>query len=193
MKKILSWVVLLLVVLLVVSGCGGGSDVQPDPEPAEESSELPGEEQATEEDEGEVEVEEEEEDSEDAVPVDPEAAEGEEMTLPADLTTVDDFNKFATDLMIEKVPANIFVAPVFSDEEQEVARKALVLIIAAYDEAIKLYDQNEHIFYNRGRAYKQVYLDTEDPAYKEKALADFNKALEMGLGMAQTEIDSLSD
>jgi hypothetical protein len=67
------------------------------------------------------------------------------------------------------------------------------LIIAAYDEAIKLYDQNEHIFYNRGRAYKQVYLDTDDPAYKDKALADFEKALDMGLDMAQNEIDSLNE
>ena len=190
MKKILSWAVLLLVVLLVASGCGGGSDVQPDPEPAEESSELPGEEQAIEEDE---EVKEEDKEYEDYVPGADEEAEGEEMTLPADLTTVHDFNKFATDLMIEKIKPGVFDSPVFSDADKEEARKALVLIIAAYDEAIKLYDQNEHIFYNRGRAYKQVYLDTEDPAYKEKALADFNKALDMGLGMAQTEIDSLSD
>jgi hypothetical protein len=191
MTKILSWVVLLLVVLLVVSGCGGGSDVQPDPEPAEESSEPAQEEQAVEADEEEeVAVEEE---AEESVPADTETAEGEEMTLPADLTTVHDFNKFATDLMIEKIKPGIFDSPVFSDADKEEARKALVLIIAAYDEAIKLYDQNEHIFYNRGRAHKQVYLDTKNPADKEKALADFNKALEMGLGMAQTEIDSLSD
>jgi hypothetical protein len=191
MKKFLGWVVLMLVVLLLVSGCGGGSDVQPEPEPAEESSEPVEEEQAAEADEEEeVAVEEEAEESASA---DTEAAEDQEMTLPADLTTVHDFNKFATDLMIEKVKPGIFDSPVFSDADKEEARKALVLIIAAYDEAIKLYDQNEHIFYNRGRAYKQVYLDTDDPAYKDKALADFEKALDMGLDMAQNEIDSLNE
>jgi len=182
MKKMLSLVVLLVVLLLVISGCGGGGDVQPEAEPVEESSEPLQEEQTS------VAAEEKEE-CEDCVPADDEEA--AEMTLPADLTTVHDFNKFATDLMIEKVKPGIFNSPVFSDDEKEEARNALVLIIAAYDEAIKLYDQNEHIFYNRGRAYAQVYFDTDDPSYKEKALADFEKALELGLDMAQKEIDAL--
>jgi len=183
MKKIMCGVVLLLVLLLVVSGCGGGGDVQPEAEPVEESSEPLEEEQAAEA--------EEEEEYEDCVPAGDEEA--GEMIMPADLTTFHDFNKFATDLMIEKVKPGIFNSPVFSDDEKEEARKALVLIIAAYDEAIKLNDQNEHVFYNRGRAYAQVYFDTDDPSYKDKALADFEKALGLGLDMAQKEIDNLQN
>ncbi len=201
MKQMLSLVVLLLVLLLVVSGCGGGGDVQPETEPVEENSESAQEELAAETEEetaeeeesvptsDEEEAEETAEESDDTVPEADEEA--EEMTLPAELTTAHDFNKFATDLMIEKVPANIFVAPVFSEEQEEEARQALVLIIAAYDEAINLYDQNEHFYYNRGRAYAHLYLDSDDPAYKELALADFEKALSMGLAMAQKEIDAL--
>jgi ABC-type glycerol-3-phosphate transport system substrate-binding protein len=203
MKRMLSLVVLLLVLLLMVSGCGGGGDVQPEAEPVEENSEAAQEEQEAEteepaeeetESETEAETEEETEEEEEAGDADPEAdEEAEEMTLPAELTTAHDFNKFATDLMIEKVPANIFVAPVFSEEQEEEARQALVLIIAAYDEAINLYDQNEHFYYNRGRAYAHLYLDSDDPAYKELALADFEKALSMGLAMAQKEIDALQN
>jgi ABC-type glycerol-3-phosphate transport system substrate-binding protein len=207
MKRMLSLVVLLLVLLLMVSGCGGGGDVQPEAEPVEENSEAAQEEQEAEteepaeeeseteeETESETEAETEEEEEEEAGDADPEAdEEAEEMTLPAELTTAHDFNKFATDLMIEKVPANIFVAPVFSEEQEEEARQALVLIIAAYDEAINLYDQNEHFYYNRGRAYAHLYLDSDDPAYKELALADFEKALSMGLAMAQKEIDALQN
>ena len=203
MKQMLSLVVLLLVLLLVVSGCGGGGDVQPETEPVEENSESAQEELAAETEEetaeeeesvptsDEEEAEETAEESDDTVPEADEEA--EEMTLPAELTTAHDFNKFATDLMIEKVPANIFVAPVFSEEQEEEARQALVLIIAAYDEAINLYDQNEHFYYNRGRAYAHLYLDSDDPAYKELALADFEKALSMGLAMAQKEIDALQN
>ncbi len=200
MKQMLSLVVLLLVLLLVVSGCGGGGDVQPETEPVEENSEAAQEEQEAETEEPaeeesvptpDEEAEETEEEADDSVPAADEEA--DEMTLPAELTTAHDFNKFATDLMIEKVPANIFVAPVFSKEQEEEARKALVLIIAAYDEAINLYDQNEHFYYNRGRAYAHLYLDSDDPAYKELALADFEKALSMGLAMAQKEIDALQN
>ena len=193
MKKAFTLVGLLLVALLLLAGCGGGAETQ-----AEEDVDGPGSEEVQQEEPAE-EVAEEVDDSADEAAEEEESGEEEaagdsgELVMPDDLTSAHDFNKFATDLMIEKVPASIFSAPVFSEEEKEEARKALVLIIEAYDRAIEIYDQNEHIFFNRGRAYKLVYLDTEDPSYKEKALADLNKALEMGLSMAQNEIDTLQD
>lgn len=114
--------------------------------------------------------------------------------VPAELTDAPALNSFATNLFIKYVKPNIFNAPasLFSEEEKENARKALVLVIDAQTKAIELYDNNEAFYYLRGKAYEQSYYDTKDVSYKEKGLADLQKALDMGLAMAQTNYDALS-
>lgn len=67
--------------------------------------------------------------------------------LPTDLTTAPALNEFAVNLQMENVPPNVFSAPVFSEEEETKARKALPLVVEAYDEVIGLYDRNESFFY----------------------------------------------
>ena len=112
--------------------------------------------------------------------------------LPAELQSVADLNDYAANLWINYVKANIFEAPVFSDEEKDDARKALNLIIAAEDKAIAMVPDNEHLYYLRGTAYAECYYDTQNAEYKEKALADLKVAADLGLDMAQTEYDKVS-
>lgn len=112
--------------------------------------------------------------------------------LPAELSDAAELNEYAATLYTDYVKPNIFEAPVFSDEEMDAARKALVLIIAAEDKAITLVPDNEHLYYVRGSAYAQCYYDTKNAEDKEKALADLKKAADMGLDMAQTEYDLLA-
>lgn len=114
--------------------------------------------------------------------------------VPAELTDAPALNAFATDLFIKYVKPNIFNAPasLFSEAEKEDARKALALVIDAETKAIEIYDKNEAFYYLRGKAYEQSYYDTKDASFKEKGLEDLQKALDMGLAMAQTNYDALS-
>lgn len=112
--------------------------------------------------------------------------------VPADLTDVPLLNSYASNLYIDYVKPNIFTSQVFSEEEKANARKALKLIIEAETKAIALYDKNPSIYYLRGKAYAESYADTKDPAMKAKGLADFQKALDLGLTMAQGNYDALS-
>lgn len=114
--------------------------------------------------------------------------------VPSDLKDVAALNKFATDLYIKYVKVNIFTAPasLFSDAEREDTRKALALVIDAETKAIALYDKNEAFYFLRGKAYEQSYYDTKDASLKEKGLADLQKALDMGLTMAQPNFDALT-
>jgi hypothetical protein len=114
--------------------------------------------------------------------------------VPAELTDVAALNSFATNLYIKYVKPNIFTAPasLFSDAEREDARKALSLVIDAETKAIAIYDKNESFYFLRGKAYEQSYYDTKDSSMKEKGLADLQKALDMGLAMAQSNYDALN-
>lgn len=114
--------------------------------------------------------------------------------VPADLKDVAALNSFATNLYIKYVKPNIFTAPasLFSDAERDDARKALALVIDAETKAIAMYDKNEAFYFLRGKAYEQSYYDTKDASLKEKGLADLQKALDMGLTMAQPNFDALT-
>jgi len=114
--------------------------------------------------------------------------------LPAELTTAAALNEFATKLFLEHVKANIFIAPVFSEEALTNARKALPLIIEATTKAIALDDGIAELYYLRGKAYAYTYYDTADAAIKEKGLADLQKAMDMGLSeaMVKPEYDQLA-
>lgn len=122
----------------------------------------------------------------------PQASGGIPDALPADLTDAAALNEFATKLFLEHVKANIFIAPVFSDEEEDNARKALPLIIEAATKAIGLYDQNADFYFLRGKAYAYTYYDTKDAALKENGLADLQKAMDIGQSMAKAEYDQLA-
>lgn len=113
--------------------------------------------------------------------------------LPPELTTVAALNEFATELFLEYVKANIFIAPVFSEEDLTNARKALPLIIEATTKAIALDDGIAEFYYLRGKSYAYTYYDTKDADMKEKGLADLRKALDMGLSedMVKPEYDQL--
>ncbi|MCL4808111.1 MAG: hypothetical protein KJ062_10020 [Thermoanaerobaculia bacterium] len=97
--------------------------------------------------------------------------------LPADLTTAPALNEFAVNLYMKNVPPNVFSAPTFSEEEKAKARKALPLVVEAYDKAIGLYDKNEGFFYGRAQALVTMLADTNDASLKERALTDLDKAL----------------
>jgi hypothetical protein len=97
--------------------------------------------------------------------------------LPADLTTAPALNEFAVNLYMKNVPPNVFAAPVFSEEKKANARKALPLVVEAYDKAIGLYDKNESFYYGRAQALHTMFTDTKDASLKERALADLDKAL----------------
>lgn len=111
--------------------------------------------------------------------------------LPAELTTFADLNQFATKLYLTYVKANIFQAPVFSEEEKDDARKAIELILAATDKAISLDGGEANLYYLRGNTYAQRYYDAKNAEDKEKALADLQKAVDMGLAAAQSAYDML--
>lgn len=98
-------------------------------------------------------------------------------TLPADLATAPALNEFAVKLYMKNVPPNVFAAPVFSEEDKAKARKALPLVVEAYDKAIGLYDRNESFYYGRAQALGTMFVDTKDASLKERALADLEKAL----------------
>ncbi|MHB8799616.1 MAG: hypothetical protein ACYDBY_14240 [Thermoanaerobaculia bacterium] len=104
-------------------------------------------------------------------------ADGLPETLPAELATAPDLNKFAVDLYMKNVPPNVFAGTLFSEEEKAKARTALKLVVEAYDKAIGLYDRNESFYYGRAQALHSQFSDTKDAALKEKALADLDKAL----------------
>ena len=97
--------------------------------------------------------------------------------LPADLTTAPALNDFAVKLYMKNVPPNVFAGSISSEEEKAKARKALPLVVAAYDKAIGLYDRNEGFFYGRAQALQAMFTDTKDASLKERALADLDKAL----------------
>ncbi len=97
--------------------------------------------------------------------------------LPADLTTAPALNEFAVKLYMKNVPPNVFSTPVFSEQEKAKARKALPLVVEAYDKAIGLYDKNESFFYGRAQALHTMFTDTKDASLKVRALADLDKAL----------------
>jgi hypothetical protein len=99
--------------------------------------------------------------------------------LPADLTTAPALNDFAVKLYMKNVPPNVFAAPMFSEEQKAKARKALPLVVEAYDKAIGLYDRNESFYYGRAQALNTMFTDTKDASLKERALADLDKALEI--------------
>ena len=105
------------------------------------------------------------------------AADGIPDALPADLATAPALNDFAVKLYMKNVPPNVFSATVFSEQEKAKARKALPLVVEAYDKAIGLYDRNESFFYGRAQALNAMFTDTKDASLKERALADLDKAL----------------
>ena len=82
-------------------------------------------------------------------------------------------------------------APVFSEEEKADARKAIELILAATDKAISLDGGEANLYYLRGNTYAQRYYDAKNAEDKEKALADLQKAVDMGLAAAQSAYDML--
>jgi len=112
--------------------------------------------------------------------------------VPAELTDVAQLNAYATDLYFDYVGVNKFTSTLATEEEKALARKALKLIIEAETKAIALYDQNSSLYYLRGKAYAESYADTKDPDMKAKGLADFQKALDLGLTMAQANYDALN-
>lgn len=114
--------------------------------------------------------------------------------LSTELTTAAALNEFATKLFLEHVKANIFIAPVFSEEELTNARKALPLIIEATTKAIALDDGMAEFYYLRGKAYAYTYYDAKNAAMKEKGLAGLQKAMDMGLSEAtvKPEYDQLA-
>ncbi|MBK9089920.1 MAG: hypothetical protein IPL90_13070 [Holophagales bacterium] len=97
--------------------------------------------------------------------------------LPASLIDAHSANSFAVDLYMKWVPPNVFSGPVASEEEKANARKALPLVVAAYDKAIGFYANNESFYYGRAAALEVMYTDTKDEALKTRALADLDKAL----------------
>ena len=105
------------------------------------------------------------------------AADGIPDALPADLATAPALNDFAVKLYMKNVPPNVFSAPAVPEEEKAKARKALPLVVEAYDKAIGLYDRNESFFYGRAQALNAMFTDTKDASLKERALADLDKAL----------------
>lgn len=104
-------------------------------------------------------------------------ADGIPDALPENLTDAPSLNAFAVDLYLKNVPPNVFAAPVFSEEDKAKARKALPLVVAAYDKAIGLYDGNESFYFGRAQALNAMFTDTKDAALKERALADLERAL----------------
>lgn len=107
----------------------------------------------------------------------PSAQSGVPDALPPNLTDAPSANAFAVDLYMKWVPPNVFSGPVASNEEKENARKALPLVVAAYDKAIGFYDKNESFYYGRAAALEVMFTDTKDEALKTRALADLDKAL----------------
>lgn len=100
-------------------------------------------------------------------------------SLPANLTDAHSANSFAVDLYMKWVPPNVFSGSGGSEEEKANARKALPLIVAAYDKAIGFYDRNENFYYGRASALEVMFTDTKDEALKTRAMADLDKALSM--------------
>lgn len=96
---------------------------------------------------------------------------------PADLTTAPALNELAVNLYMKNVPPDVFSAPAFSEERKAKARKALPLVVQAYDEAMSLYDENEVFFYGRAQAPHAMFTDTNDASLKGRALADLDEAL----------------
>ena len=99
--------------------------------------------------------------------------------LPANLIDAHSANSFAVDLYMKWVPPNVFSGSGGSEEEKANARKALPLIVAAYDKAIGFYDKNESFYYGRASALEVMFTDTKDEALKTRAMADLDKALSM--------------
>ncbi|MEA5059911.1 MAG: hypothetical protein VB049_07730 [Candidatus Pelethousia sp.] len=114
--------------------------------------------------------------------------------LPSELTSAATLNEFATKLFLEHVKANIFIAPVFSEEDLANARKALPLIIEATTKAVALDAGMAELYYLRGKAYAYTYYDAKDAAMQEKGLADLQTAMDMGLSedMVKPEYDQLA-
>ncbi len=99
--------------------------------------------------------------------------------LPTNLIDAHSANSFAVDLYMKWVPPNVFSGSGGSEEEKANARKALPLIVAAYDKAIGFYDKNENFYYGRASALEVMFTDTKDEALKTRAMADLDKALSM--------------
>jgi len=98
------------------------------------------------------------------------------------------------DLKSQYTPAMVFQDAVkYTDQDRENARRAAQLIAAITTTLMENAGQpDQYNLYLRAYAFDLLFQDSKEPGYRQKALEDYEKTVELGGSYAQADYDRLA-
>lgn len=113
--------------------------------------------------------------------------------LPKDFGGITRYG-YMMELKTNYLPAKVFVDAIkYTDQDRENARRAAELIILASTQAMEESGtSDQYNLYLRAYAYDLKYQDTREASFKQLALDDYQKTVELGGEYAQADHDRLA-